>query len=103
MMDEIGRKETLKSKYTSIEEKIAILDWLNSGELVKDISKELHSNESTVRIIKKKKRKKNKNKIRMTVSINSPVLRKIVCIKDPLISKIEKCLMICLMIKKIFF
>ena len=85
-MDEIGRKETLKrKKYIFIKEKIAIWDRLNSEELVKNITKELRLNESTVWTIRK-----NGNKIRKIAFINSLlVLRKIVHIKDFLISKIK--------------
>ena len=89
-MDGNKRKKTFKRKCISINDKVAILDRLNSGESIRDISKNLDLNESTLRTIRK-----NESKIRKTAGTNClPVLSKTARIKDPLLSKMEVCLSI---------
>lgn len=67
-----------------------ILDRLKSGEKVIIIAKDLNLNEATIRTIKR-----NEDRIRSTVSSGSPIsLNRTARIKDTIMNKMEKCLMI---------
>ncbi|XP_023236885.1 probable ATP-dependent RNA helicase DDX43 [Centruroides sculpturatus] len=79
-----------KRKCISLEEKIKILDRLKFGEKIKVIAKDLKLKKATIRSIKR-----NENKIRARISSGSLAsLDKTARIKDTLMPKMEKCLML---------
>ena len=88
-----SQKETkpkLTRKFISLQQKIEILDQLNNGKKSTAIAKDLKLNESTIRTIKQ-----NETKIRNAVMSRSlQTLSKSSRVKDSLIPKTEKCLMI---------
>ncbi|XP_067119623.1 tigger transposable element-derived protein 1-like [Centruroides vittatus] len=82
--------EKLRRKSIALDDKIRILDKLKSGAKVATIAKELNLQESTVRTIRQ-----NESKIQAILSSTSLLdLKKVAQIKDMLVPKIKKCLMI---------
>ncbi|CAH3926883.1 unnamed protein product [Pieris brassicae] len=92
MKSEKETKPKLKRKFISLKQKIDILDQLNNGKKLAVIAKDLELNESTIRTIKQ-----NESKIRNAVMSRSlQNLSKSSRVKDSLLPKPEKCLMICI-------
>lgn len=81
-------KTKFKRKSISIKDKMWILDRLNAGEKVVNISKELQMNESTIRTIRK-----SENKIIKAFSELHPALKKSARIRDPILQQMEDDLM----------
>lgn len=86
----MGRKPKFKRKFISLQQKIDILDQLNNNKKLTAIAKDMGINESSIRTIKQ-----NENKIRSAAMSRSlQTLSKSSRIKDSLIPKTEKCLII---------
>nr|XP_032525925.1 zinc finger and BTB domain-containing protein 11-like [Danaus plexippus plexippus] len=90
MTSEKETKPKLKRKFISLQQKIDILDQLSNGKKLTAIAKDLELNESSIRTVKQ-----NESKIRSAVMSRSlQTLSKSSRVKDSLIPKTEKCLMI---------